>query len=142
MSAIQFTAPIVEQRFVLDHVARIADLAATDRFAAAEPDMIDAILEGAAALAEGEWAPTNRTGDTVSPKWNDGEVTMPPGCQTARKRDPVSALKRDPLSGIERRVVGSALRCARRRSGVARPEARTAQVGFEDGVRVATNCGF
>lgn len=83
MSATQFTAPIVEQRFVLDHVARIADLAATDRFAAAEPDMIDAILEGAAALAEGEWAPTNRTGDTVSPKWNDGEVTMPPGFRDA-----------------------------------------------------------
>ena len=78
-----FTAPVAEQRFVLDHVARIADLAATDRFAAAEADMIDAILEGAAALAEGEWAPTNRTGDTINPKWDDGAVTMPPGFREA-----------------------------------------------------------
>ncbi|QDC40014.1 tyrosine-type recombinase/integrase [Sphingobium fuliginis] len=80
-----------------------------------------------------------RTGVLRTAIWTEFEGI---DCQTARKRDPVSALKRDPLSGIERRVVGSALRCARRRSGVARPEARTAQVGFEDGVRVATNCGF
>ncbi|MGF7203734.1 hypothetical protein GGQ82_002809, partial [Sphingobium olei] len=31
-------------------------------------------------------------------------------CQTARKRDPVSASKRDPLFEIRRTVVGSALR--------------------------------
>ncbi|BBB14002.1 acyl-CoA dehydrogenase [Sphingopyxis sp. FD7] len=78
-----FTAAVTEQRFVLEHVARIADLATAERFAAAEPDMIDAILGGAAALAEGEWAPTNRTGDTVNPRWVDGDVTMPPGFREA-----------------------------------------------------------
>ncbi len=63
-------------------------------------------------------------------------------CQTARKRDPVSASKRDPLFEFEQRVVGDALRRVRWRTGVARPEAHPAQVGSEDGVRVAANCGF
>jgi alkylation response protein AidB-like acyl-CoA dehydrogenase len=80
-----YTPPIAEQRFVLDHVARIAALAETERFAAAEPDMIDAILDGAGALAAGEWAPTNRTGDTHYPQWKDGSVTMPPGFKQAYK---------------------------------------------------------
>ncbi len=80
-----YTPPIAEQRFVLDHVTRIAELAAHARFEAASPDMIDAILEGAGALAAGEWAPTNRTGDTNNPKWSDGTVTMPPGFKDAYK---------------------------------------------------------
>lgn len=63
-------------------------------------------------------------------------------CQTARKRDPVSALKRDPLFEIRQTVVGSALRWVRWRSGVARPEAHPAQVRSEARVRVAANCGF
>ena len=78
-----FLPPVAEQRFVLDHVARIADLAATERFAAAETDVIDAVLEGGAALAAGEWAPTNRVGDTNPPRWSDGEVRMPPGFRDA-----------------------------------------------------------
>ena len=78
-----FLPPVAEQRFVLDHVARIADLAATERFSTAETDVIDAVLEGAAALAAGEWAPTNRIGDTNPPSWSDGEVRMPPGFRDA-----------------------------------------------------------
>ncbi len=80
-----YTAPIKEQRFVLDHVTRIAELAATDRFASASPDMVDAILEGAAQFAEGEFAPLNRIGDTVGAKWSDGNVTMPAGFKQAYK---------------------------------------------------------
>jgi 3-(methylthio)propanoyl-CoA dehydrogenase len=78
-----YTPPVTEQRFVLDHVVRISELAATDRFAAATPDMIDAILDGAGAFAAGEWAPLNKIGDTHNPKWHDGAVTMPPGFKAA-----------------------------------------------------------
>ena len=78
-----YTPPVTEQRFVLDHVTKIAELTAHSAFEAASPDMIDAILEGAAALAAGEWAPTNRVGDTNNPKWADGTVTMPPGFKQA-----------------------------------------------------------
>ena len=78
-----FTAPVAEQRFVLEQVAGIADLATDDRFAAASPDVIDAVLDGVAALAEGEWAPLNRIGDTVGPKWTPDGVVMPGGYAAA-----------------------------------------------------------
>jgi 3-(methylthio)propanoyl-CoA dehydrogenase len=78
-----YTAPIAEQRFVLDHVTRFAELAAHPRYSEATPDMVDAILHGAGAFAAGEWAPLNRVGDTQNPKWSDGKVTMPPGFKAA-----------------------------------------------------------
>lgn len=68
-----------EQRFVLDHVARLADLAATERFADATPDLVDAVLEGAGQFAAGEWAPLAREGDTDGPKWTPDGVKMPAG---------------------------------------------------------------
>jgi len=78
-----YAPPITEQRFVLDHVVRIAELAAEDRYAAASPDMVDAILDGAGAFAAGEYAPLNRVGDQIGARWNDGTVTMPPGFRDA-----------------------------------------------------------
>ncbi len=80
-----YTPPIAEQRFVLETVTRIEELAASDRFAAASPDMIDAILEGAGAFAAGEWAPLNGPGDRHGAQWKDGDVIMPPGFKQAYK---------------------------------------------------------
>jgi 3-(methylthio)propanoyl-CoA dehydrogenase len=71
-----YRPPVTEQRFVLDHVVGIAELAAHERFAGATPDMVEAIVEGIGALAAGEYAPTNRIGDTAPPRWTpDGVVT-------------------------------------------------------------------
>lgn len=78
-----YTPPIAEQRFVLDHVVRIAELARNAKFAAASPDTVEAILDGAGAFAAGEYAPLNRIGDTIGAKWADGVVTMPPGYREA-----------------------------------------------------------
>lgn len=72
-----FTAAVADQRFVLDHVVRLDELAATDRFAAATPDVVDAVLEGVGQFASGEWAPLNREGDTVGAKWSPDGVHMP-----------------------------------------------------------------
>ena len=72
-----FTAAVADQRFVLEHVVRIDELAATDRFAAASPDVVDAVLEGVGEFARGEWAPLNREGDTVGAKWSPDGVYMP-----------------------------------------------------------------
>ena len=74
-----FIPAVREQRFVLDHIAKIADLAATERFADATPDLLDAVLEGAGAFAAGEWAPLARAGDTDGPKWTPEGVRMPAG---------------------------------------------------------------
>lgn len=78
-----YSPPIAEQRFVLDTVTRIDELAATPRFAAASPDMVDAIIEGAGQFACAEWGPLNWTGDQHMARWSDGEVIMPPGFRTA-----------------------------------------------------------
>jgi alkylation response protein AidB-like acyl-CoA dehydrogenase len=72
-----FTAAVADQRFVLEHVVRIGELAATERFAAASPDVVDAVLEGVGQFASGEWAPLNREGDTVGAKWSPDGVHMP-----------------------------------------------------------------
>ena len=63
-------------------------------------------------------------------------------CQTAFKRDPRSASKRDPLFGYDAGLLKMALRCVRRRAGVARPEARAAQDRFLKAPKVAVSCGF
>ncbi|MGV2494625.1 acyl-CoA dehydrogenase [Pelagerythrobacter aerophilus] len=59
--------------------AGIADLAASERFAAAEPDMVEAIVEGIGAFAAGEWAPLNRAGDLEGAKLENGVVRLPDG---------------------------------------------------------------
>ncbi|MES2755386.1 MAG: acyl-CoA dehydrogenase [Pseudomonadota bacterium] len=78
-----FAPAIREQRFVLDHVVRLDEIAAHDRFAAADSDTIDAVLEGIGEFAVGEWAPLNRLGDTEGPKWSADGVTMPAGYSAA-----------------------------------------------------------
>jgi len=74
-----FAAPVAEQRFVLDHVVGLPELARTDLFAAASEDVVDAVLEGAGQFAEGEWAPLAKVGDTVGAQWTVDGVVMPAG---------------------------------------------------------------
>ena len=71
-----YTAPVVEQKFVLDAVTQISELGVDD-------DVVNAILEGAGAFASGEFAPLNRIGDTQGARWADGVVTMPAGYRDA-----------------------------------------------------------
>jgi alkylation response protein AidB-like acyl-CoA dehydrogenase len=78
-----YSAPTAEQRFVLQHIAGLPELAAQPRFASATPDTVEAVLEGAAAFAEGEFAALSRLGDTVGAAWHDGTVTMPKGYHEA-----------------------------------------------------------
>ncbi|KQT34697.1 acyl-CoA dehydrogenase [Sphingomonas sp. Leaf412] len=68
-----YTAPVAEQRFVLAHIADTG----------VDSDTIDAVLEGIAGLAEGEWAPLARRGDTNGPTWSPDGVTMPAGYAAA-----------------------------------------------------------
>lgn len=74
-----YRAPIEEQHFVLEHVVDLPSLALTDRFGGATPELVNAILEGAASLAEGVFAPLNRAGDLEGARWDKGVVHMPPG---------------------------------------------------------------
>jgi alkylation response protein AidB-like acyl-CoA dehydrogenase len=74
-----FTPATTEQRFVLDHVVRLAELSEE----AAE--LADAVLEGAGAFAAGEWAPLDRLGDEVGARWTEQGVRMPQGFAAAYK---------------------------------------------------------
>ena len=71
-----FHCPVRDQRLVLDHVVRIGGLSN-------DADMVDAVLDGAAAFAEGYFAPLDRIGDTVGAKWSNSMVTMPLGFREA-----------------------------------------------------------
>jgi alkylation response protein AidB-like acyl-CoA dehydrogenase len=71
-----FKCPQAEQRFVLDHVVGIGELGA-------DLEIVDAVLEGAAALAEGEFAPLAEIGDRVGARWDNGSVRMPDGYKAA-----------------------------------------------------------
>jgi alkylation response protein AidB-like acyl-CoA dehydrogenase len=71
-----FTA---EQVFALRVSGGIDELATNGRFSAASPDMVEAIVEGIGAFAEGEWAPLNRIGDTEGAVASDGVVRLPAG---------------------------------------------------------------
>ena len=78
-----FACPVSDQRLVLDHVVRIAELAKSNRFAEATSDTVDAVLHAAAEYAEGEVAPLNEVGDRQPSRWVDGAVTTPPGFREA-----------------------------------------------------------
>jgi alkylation response protein AidB-like acyl-CoA dehydrogenase len=80
-----FSAPVAEQNFVLKHIVGIDSLAQHARFADATPDMVQAIVEGIGAFAEGEFAPLNRIGDTVGARLINGKVVMPEGFVAAYK---------------------------------------------------------
>ena len=78
-----YTPPTAEQVFALRVNAGIEELAAQERFAAASPDLVEAIVEGIGQFAAGEWAPLQRIGDTQGAKAEDGVVSLPEGFSPA-----------------------------------------------------------
>ena len=78
-----FTAPTADQVLALQVNAGIAELAASPRYAAASPDMVEAIVEGIGQFAAGEFAPLNRKGDVEGAKLADGKVSLPAGFDEA-----------------------------------------------------------
>lgn len=73
-------APALDDQLLAIAVnAGIAELATHERFAAAEPDMVEAIAQGIGALAAGEWAPLNRVGDVERARLVEGKVILPAG---------------------------------------------------------------
>ena len=74
-----FTAPTADQVLAIRVNAGIDELAAHPRFAAASPDMVEAIVEGIGLFAAGEFAPLNRKGDLEGAKLANGTVTLPEG---------------------------------------------------------------
>nr|WP_217905279.1 acyl-CoA dehydrogenase [Altererythrobacter lutimaris] len=59
--------------------AGIEELAASEKFAAAEADLVEAIVDGVGQFAAGEFAPLNRIGDLEGAKLENGVVRLPEG---------------------------------------------------------------
>ncbi len=74
-----------DQLLALQVNAGIGAIAEQPRFAAASADVVQAVVEGIAQFAAGEWAPLNRIGDQQGAKATDGVVTLPAGFAEAYK---------------------------------------------------------
>jgi alkylation response protein AidB-like acyl-CoA dehydrogenase len=74
-----YRAPVEDFRFLMDHVTGFAEVTATDRFAEATPDMVEAILTEAAKMSEEVLAPLNRNGDLHPAYLENGVVRTSPG---------------------------------------------------------------
>ena len=74
-----YRAPVSELKFVLDKVVGFDRVAATDRFAEAAPETVDAILTEAGRMCEEVLAPLNRAGDLHPAHLENGVVRTSPG---------------------------------------------------------------
>jgi alkylation response protein AidB-like acyl-CoA dehydrogenase len=80
----QYKAPLRDMRFLLNEVFDYSSHYAQQPNAEdATPDMVDAILEGAATFCEEVLAPLNLSGDQEGCTFKDGEVTTPKGFKEA-----------------------------------------------------------
>ena len=74
-----FAPATAEQVFALRTSAGIGELSTSERFAAASPDMVEAIVDGIGEFASGVFAPLNRIGDTQGARLDEGAVRLPSG---------------------------------------------------------------
>jgi alkylation response protein AidB-like acyl-CoA dehydrogenase len=74
-----YRAPVAEMRFLLDRVLGFDRVAATERFAEATPETVEAILDQAARLAEDVLAPLRQAGDLHPARLENGVVRASPG---------------------------------------------------------------
>lgn len=74
-----YSPPTSDQLLAIRVNAGIAELAGSERFAAAEPDLVEAIVEGIGQFAAGEFAPLNRMGDIEGATLENGKVRLPEG---------------------------------------------------------------
>jgi 3-(methylthio)propanoyl-CoA dehydrogenase len=80
-----YRAPLRDMQFVLRELAGVDDVA---KLPGCEEtvDVLDSILEEAAAFASGVLDPLNRVGDKEGCTWKDGAVTTPRGFKEAYKK--------------------------------------------------------
>ena len=74
-----YSAPVAEFRYLFEHVVGFDQLAGTETFADATPDVVDAILTEAGRMCEDKLAPLQRAGDLHPARLENGVVRTSPG---------------------------------------------------------------
>ena len=74
-----FRSPIQDSQFILDKIVGFSEVAATDKFGEATPDLVDAILTEAGKLSDEVMAPLNPAGDATPAMLENGVVRTSPG---------------------------------------------------------------
>lgn len=74
-----YRAPVDQIRFILNKVVDLPRVAATDLFAEASPDTVDAILNEAGKMTTEVLAPLNRNGDLTPARLENGVLVSSPG---------------------------------------------------------------
>ena len=67
-----YRAPVTDLRFILNHVSGFGEVAATERFAEATGDMVEAILTEAGRMCDDILAPLQRPGDLHPARLENG----------------------------------------------------------------------
>ncbi len=78
-----YNAPIRELRFVLNELLAITDCTEIPGYGDVSDDLVDAILDGGAKVAEEVWAPLNQVGDEEGCRFENGVVRTPTGFKQA-----------------------------------------------------------
>lgn len=74
-----YNAPVKDMLFTLCHVANLPEMMETERFAALDMDLTEALLEQSAEFNRDVIAPLNQVGDTQGIKFENGKVSTAPG---------------------------------------------------------------
>ncbi len=82
----EYSAPIDDMLFVLEHVADLGDLATRERFAHADLETAGALLDEAGRFMSAEVAPLNAVGDQQGLVYDDGVITHPDGFADAYRK--------------------------------------------------------
>ena len=78
-----YTAPVRDLRFVLNDLLAITDCTEIPGYGDVSGDLIDAVLDGGAKVAEEVWAPLNQVGDEEGCRFENGVVRVPTGFKEA-----------------------------------------------------------
>ena len=78
-----YSPPTQDQLLAIRVNAGIEELAQSEIFAHAEPDLVEAIVAGVGQFAAGEFAPLNRIGDLEGARLENGVVRLPEGFKQA-----------------------------------------------------------
>ena len=81
-----FTAPVRDIRFTLDHIAGFDELTELETFAEVSTDLTQAVLDEIGKLASAVLAPLNRVGDEEGSVLENGVVRTPEGFKDAYRK--------------------------------------------------------